>query len=35
MSFFAEVTIVADRLELREFGPQDAAAVKAVMGTGT
>jgi RimJ/RimL family protein N-acetyltransferase len=34
VSFFAEVRIVADRLELREFGPQDAAAVKTVMEDG-
>jgi RimJ/RimL family protein N-acetyltransferase len=34
VSFLAEVKIVADRLELREFGPQDAAAVKTVMEDG-
>jgi len=31
---FAEVRIVSDRLELREFGPRDAAIVKTVMEAG-
>jgi hypothetical protein len=34
VSSFAEVRIVADRLELREFGPEDAAAVKTVVEVG-
>jgi RimJ/RimL family protein N-acetyltransferase len=34
VSSFAEVRIVAERLELREFGPQDAAAVKALVAAG-
>ncbi len=31
MSSFAEVRIVTERLELREFGPQDATVVKALV----
>jgi hypothetical protein len=34
VSSFAEVRIVAERLELREFGPQDAVAVKALVAAG-
>jgi RimJ/RimL family protein N-acetyltransferase len=34
VSSFAEVRIVAERLEFREFGPQDAAAVKALVEAG-
>jgi len=34
MGSFPEVRIVADRLEFTEFGPRDAATVKALVGAG-